>query len=574
MKVMKTFLLLVLLFLPAGVDAQLGDTLISLRFFDSTTHDELKVKNSESRLYDSSSAKIEIEAVISSFLQKGYLAASLDSLVYTPGVLNAFLYLGSTFSWGDLRFEGIPEGMPGKRRIHKAFEPGTILKPQLVEGFANEILKWYETKGHPFARLRLHHARFMGNRVDAILQVDPGNLVLIDSIIIRGDLRLNRKFLYRQIGIYPGDVYNEKKISQLDKSLASLPFLGFSREPGLEFRREGADLYLFLEPSRANRFSGILGFMSDHRQSGKMILTGDIHLSLRNSFAWGEEIDFFWKKTDLRNQELNVSFAMSHIQGSFMGLETRLNLFRFDSLYLNLDFLMAGRFALNEVSRLTAFYAIKSSQVIGEVTPVFPGQTKSRSYGLEYRFSSLDRAENPLRGTLLLPSLAFGRREFQGESSQTERSNRVEATLEAEMFFPVFRNSVIALIGKGGFLSLFDRERQVSLLETELYRLGGIHTIRGFDENSILANQYALLTMEYRWLFDEESNIFLFADILQYKKMTISETFSDMPVGFGLGTRLATRAGMFTLSYGLGVQRDNPISLKSAKIHMGYSSRF
>jgi len=49
---------------------------------------------------------------------------------------------------------------------------------------------------------------------------------------------------------------------------------------------------------------------------------------------------------------------------------------------------------------------------------------------------------------------------------------------------------------------------------------------------------------------------------------------SDNPFGFGAGMSFETKAGIFSIMYALGKQFDNPIDMKSAKIHFGIISTF
>jgi hypothetical protein len=48
----------------------------------------------------------------------------------------------------------------------------------------------------------------------------------------------------------------------------------------------------------------------------------------------------------------------------------------------------------------------------------------------------------------------------------------------------------------------------------------------------------------------------------------------DAPFGFGAGMSFGTRAGMFSVIYGLGRQFGNPINIRDGKIHVGYFAVF
>jgi hemolysin activation/secretion protein len=113
-----------------------------------------------------------------------------------------------------------------------------------------------------------------------------------------------------------------------------------------------------------------------------------------------------------------------------------------------------------------------------------------------------------------------------------------------------------------------------NLFENELFRLGGIRNMRGMDENSVTASSFFLGSLEFRYLFEEQSNLFLFFDGGYYQKNIPAALTEDTPIGFGVGMNLQTRAGIFTISYAMGRQFDNPLNIGNAKVHIGYIQRF
>ena len=112
------------------------------------------------------------------------------------------------------------------------------------------------------------------------------------------------------------------------------------------------------------------------------------------------------------------------------------------------------------------------------------------------------------------------------------------------------------------------------LFRNEIYRLGGIKSLRGVDEASIVASSFAIGTVEYRFLFEENSNFFLFVDQAWWEDQSQSQLLTDKPIGFGTGTSFETKAGIFSLTYALGKQFNNPIELRSGKVHFGFTSLF
>jgi hemolysin activation/secretion protein len=113
-----------------------------------------------------------------------------------------------------------------------------------------------------------------------------------------------------------------------------------------------------------------------------------------------------------------------------------------------------------------------------------------------------------------------------------------------------------------------------SLFLNELFRIGGLKTLRGFDEQSIFANKFAITNAELRYLLGKNSNVFAFYNQAWYVNEVTKNRISDNPFGFGLGLIFESGAGLFTLVYAVGKQFQNPIEFNSAKIHFGYINYF
>ena len=98
--------------------------------------------------------------------------------------------------------------------------------------------------------------------------------------------------------------------------------------------------------------------------------------------------------------------------------------------------------------------------------------------------------------------------------------------------------------------------------------------LRGFDEQSIYANQYELLTLGLRFLLDRNSYVYLFSDNGYVQSYYNGYGKEGLYNGFGLGTTLETKTGLFSISYALGRSDTNPIQFKQSKIHFGYLAYF
>jgi hemolysin activation/secretion protein len=136
-----------------------------------------------------------------------------------------------------------------------------------------------------------------------------------------------------------------------------------------------------------------------------------------------------------------------------------------------------------------------------------------------------------------------------------------------EWFFPLAKRHVIRLASINEFYYA------PAIYQNELFRFGGQLSLRGFNEDELYASSRTVTTLEYRYLLDRNSNIFIFYDQGYYENSSAVYR-KDHPYGFGAGLSFGTSLGIFSLSYGLGSQQNNPILLKNGKIHFGYIAYF
>lgn len=135
-------------------------------------------------------------------------------------------------------------------------------------------------------------------------------------------------------------------------------------------------------------------------------------------------------------------------------------------------------------------------------------------------------------------------------------------------FYELFSKQVIA-VGVNG------KELRTSSFEnSDLFRLGGTNTLRGYREDQFLGSRIFWSNLEYRALFTRRSYGFLFFDTGYYLRpeqadKNISKQ-EDFLYGFGLGLNIETGLGVLRVSYALG--KDD--SFSDGKIHFGILNEF
>jgi hemolysin activation/secretion protein len=135
-------------------------------------------------------------------------------------------------------------------------------------------------------------------------------------------------------------------------------------------------------------------------------------------------------------------------------------------------------------------------------------------------------------------------------------------------YFPIGKQGTFKTGINGG--TLFSD----NIYRNELFQIGGYKLLRGFDEESQYVSQYAVATLEYRYLIGLNSFFYGFLDGGWAKNSSTKSNYSHTYLGTGLGLALETKAGIFNLAWAIGKRDDLPFNLRQSKIHFGFINYF
>jgi outer membrane protein assembly factor BamA len=573
--------LIIALMLAANSTAQ--EVNIEVLPLDEASKDKIARLNYRSKAANKADAIRELHKVLEYFYEKGYLAASFDSLVEDSANLKGYIYVGEIFNMTIIRRGNVPEevlrqsGYKEKLYRDRAYSPAGIRK------LYTKIITYCENNGYPFAMVKLDSISLgNANTITASLNLTKNQRVSIDSVMVKGSSRIHPKFIRNYFNIKKGDFYNESRIRKIAARLQDLPFVTEVRPHEVVFIDNEAKLILYLDKKRASQFDGILGIAPNDDVDGKLLLTGDIKLKLLNAFNRGELIDFNWRKLEAQSQDLKFHFNFPFLFNTPFGIDYKLHLYKKDTSYLNLSNKLGIQVLFNGYNHVMAFYENQMSNLLSteglEFATTLPeyADINTSLYGLGMDFSRLNYRYNPRKGFRFELMGAIGSKKIKKNANVNQElydsiplsSTLYSLQLDAAGFIPLFRNSALMVRNQSGFLE------NENLFENELFRIGGLKTLRGFDEESLTASIYTILTLEFRYLFDLNSYFNIFFDGAYYEQNTNSGYFNDTPYGIGAGVNFETRAGIFSLSYAMGSRDGQPLQFKAAKVHFGLTARF
>ncbi len=532
---------------------------------------------------DSNTTVIELNQFIQALHEFGYTEAGIDKIIWKNDTATAHLHAGQRYSFGHINPGNVPKGVLRKVGFKTNMFEGKEMRPERLKKLKDRIIEFYENKGFPFAAITLDSLQLDSNQLTAKLHLEKNLEFRIDSIILKGTARIKSKYLQNYLGIKPKDRYNESRIEPISTRVKEIPFVTEAKPAEVVFGDGDANVYLYLNKKRASQFDGILGVLPSSENPGKVLVTGELSLKLLSAFRRGELIDLSWRKMQARTQNLNVHLAYPFLFNTGFGLDGSFELYKRDTLYLNLNGVLGVQYHLIGNDHIKVFADIRSTNVLAEsvltsTTTLNPDNVDSRTqlYGFGYKMQRLDYRLNPRSGFDLYAEASAGTKKIIHDAAVDEsrydglkkNSFQMNAVLKAAYFIPIPNRSTIRIAVKGGYM------RSENLFESEAFRIGGLKSLRGFDEESIYATMYGIGTIEYRFLLDPNSYLFAFFDGAYYENRATNKRITDRPFGFGLGISFFTKIGVFSLNYALGKQFKNPIDFRAGKIHFGVVSYF
>lgn len=446
-------------------------------------------------------------------------------------------------------------------------------KPSLaaISDGAEYKLSILENEGYPFATIKLDSLRQLDSiHYEAFWQINKGPFVILDSLVFLGNDKLPERYLRYYLQLKLKNPYSEEKIIALNRKLSQVAFLHTVKPPEVLFRENKATVYFHLNKKKNNYFNGIMGIRPND-QTGRINITGDVEIKLQNALNRAEDIQLTWRRLQPQTQDLLLFTKIPNIIGLPLGVDGKLNIYRRDSTFSTvLSGLGLSSFVASGVT-VRAFYERLRSSGIGQITSALGLRNVNYNlYGLGFEIDKLDYLLNPRKGIALRADIAAGQRNQQGTEGSLGDNRRTMGRLEwrSECFIPTFKRQTIRLNAEARAILLNDPGIN------ELYRIGGIRNIRGIDEESIFANEWAMLSLEYRFLLDKSTALYAFFDQAYYENNVENFKQTDTPYGFGVGFNLKTGGGIFTFNYALAQQFENPILVRNAKISFGFRNLF
>lgn len=461
------------------------------------------------------------------------------------------------------------------------FLQNQIFMKDAIELSIINILSEFENKGYPFINVTIRSVDIYQDSADekyyadVYLKIDKGVDSRIDKIEVRGNSSTKDYVIIRELRISPGEQYSQRLIEEFPKRLNRLRFFEPVNTPGfyLNSQNEGV-LLVEVKERQTNNFDGVIGYIPPRTDVEKGYLTGLVNISLRNLFGTGRAAAFRWQQFDRNSQDLEIKYLEPWLMGYPFNINLSMHQRKQDTIYVQRKVEGAIEYLATEDIAAAVFVATESVIPTLSEVPVFTVYNSSvLTSGLSLRIDTRDDPFSPTGGLYFNTGYSFSRKKIDGPAqfiTPTIKTdiNLQRITISLNIYYEIFSRQIIAFGLNGMELRGSDFEN------SDLFRLGGTMSLRGYREQQFLGNRVFWSNLEFRSLLTRRSYAFVFFDTGYYlrseepDKMILKQ--EEFKIGYGLGLSLETGLGILAVSFALG-QGD---SFSDGKIHFGIINEF
>jgi hypothetical protein len=435
-----------------------------------------------------------------------------------------------------------------------------IIATNEVENFMKSKITLLEKKGYSLANLQLVNQRKIENSLISDLQLKLNSKRNITDIVIVGYDKFPTGIKKAITKKAKKATFNQDNLKQINDAFEKLQFVNQLKYPEILFTQDSTKIFVYVEKSKPNKFDGFIGFSNDDQS--KLTFNGYLDLQLQNILNSGEKFNLYWKNDGNRQTSFNLGTELPYIFKTPIGIKANLRIFKQDSTFQNTitDLNLGYYFSYNT----KAFVGYqKTNSVDIQNTNSFSLNDFTNTF-LTSSFENLEL--NP--DSFIFPEKAkvFVKFGTGNRTIASQKTNQFFTQLDLSYNVNLSTKNSIYLRNQTFYLQSND------YVINELFRFGGINSIRGFNENSLQANAYTGIIAEYRYLVASNLYIHSITDFGYFQDKT-SNT-EDRLLGLGFGFGLFTKNGLFNLVYANGSTSNQAIKLSNSIVHISFKTNF
>lgn len=397
------------------------------------------------------------------------------------------------------------------------------------------------------------------------VNVEKGEKIYAQSVRLQGSDLQNQNYIQRVVGMSDSTLITPNRLKKMRATLRETRFFEEIENPNIVKTADGFTVVIPVVDRSLNRFDGILGYVPDASGVGQIV--GDIDLSLWNVIQPGNAFQIGYERLRPETSRLDVQMTQHYIRSIPIGVTGRFGFFQNDTTYQQRNIELESYYSMGNGMRITANLGQSTSTAsVSDAQRIEPdGSKRFAEFGIEW--STVNKFEVPTSGLYLKIGVGTVRKSIEDAGLLTITQNYIESTFQH--FISLGKQSVLAS-SVNSFYVLSE-----VFTDSDLYRFGGATSLRGFSEEQFQASRVLWGDVEYRFLTDASSYLFVFGAAGTYHRpILFSETDVSFKTteylhSFGFGLSYNIRIGRIKFTYALSPAE----SLGNGKVHVGIVTR-
>jgi Haemolysin secretion/activation protein ShlB/FhaC/HecB len=444
-----------------------------------------------------------------------------------------------------------------KSILETKYDTLKVLFPE-SEAYLINLSKKIENKGFSISKVQLKSIAKKKNYLVADLFIELDKKRIINNIVINGYDKFPEGYRKNILKKYKNKTFNKEGLEKISNDFKSIPFIKQTKYPEILFNSDTTKVYVYIDKKKNNYFDGFLGFSNSDK---KLILNGYVDLSLNNILNTGDEFSIKWRSDGKDQKNFNLDIELPFVFKSPIGLKLQLNIFKQDSTFQNSKTDINLGYYLNNKSKIYIGYQSTESSDIGNVNSALLNDFNNYFFTSSFDFKNTREDQLFPEKSSFNFKIGYGKRE-----SKFDSSNQFSGSINLNYILDLNKKNSLYVSSHNYFL------QSESYLTNELFRFGGIKSIRGFKENSLQGSQANLILTEYRYRF---SPSFYMHSIVDYGYFKDNSTeLSNNPLGIGIGFGLLNNSGILHLIYANGIDNKQVVKFSNSIIHISFKSYF
>lgn len=523
----------------------------------------------------------DVEHILDYYKSQAYLHACVDSVWMNRDTLRQdvevriFLNEGKPSIVRQMELDSCRNINASELYMVMRLHEGDKFIPSILEQDIQSILQLYESKGYPLAKVVIQNVSFTDSIAEMSVKVKmvihEGKEIHVAELRIEGNKTTKDYVITREARLYTNELFRNDLPERIKRRLDHLQLFSSVSLPELYLTgTERAGLSVQVVEGNQNSFDGILGYVPSSGSTGSGSITGLVNISLRNLFGTGRKISARWYQENKNSQETELHYFEPWIASYPVNAQLGFFQRKQDSTFVRMQYDVSAELMLTDEFSVGASFSqcgVFPTEGYGYSVMV---ESKTTSFGVSIRYDSRDNPTTPTNGILYST-------EYQTGSKQTSiselfpaggKSTTQRLVFDLSTYVSTFIRQVLAA-------ELHLRDFSGSTMDmSDLFRLGGASTLRGYQEGQFLGSRIVWTNLEYRFLVAPRSFFYGFVDfgyIVQPVIAPIKSAASEQSkIGYGIGVRMDTALGLIGVSFALG-EGD---TFSTLKIHIRLINEF